>query len=230
MKFIQVVVKISLTLLIMVTISQCTVTPNQPTTDPVTGEFVGICFETQILPLMVSRCGNTGCHNAVDKEEGIDLTSYEGIRKEVKPGKPGDSELIEYMYESGEDAMPPAPTEPLSSEQIKLVEDWISDGAKNTINCAPTGPCNINSPVSFRNDVLPIIDNYCYGCHNTADAQGGYSYSTYNETLKSVNDGSLMGSIKFENGYIPMPENSNKMQTCNIDLIQLWIDEGGEDN
>ena len=210
-------------------LSQCTVTPNEVATGP-DGEVEGICFETEILPLLVSRCGNSGCHNAIDKEEGIDLTSYEGIRKEVKPGDPSDSEIIEYMYEKGEDAMPPSPAESLRTEQIKLIEDWISDGAKNTTNCIPAGPCEINTPVSFKNDVLPIIDNYCYGCHSTSDPQGGYSFTTYDETLKSVNDGTLLGSIRFDNGYEAMPENSNKMPTCNIDLIRIWIEEGAMDN
>jgi len=227
MKLNQVVVKMSLGLIVLLGLSQCVVTPNEEPVDPLSE---GICFETDILPLMVSRCGNSGCHNSTDKADNIDLTSYQGILKEVKPGNPGDSELIEYMYETGDDIMPPPPAEPLSMEQIKLMEDWISDGARYTINCASSGPCSPTSPVSFITDILPIIDNYCYGCHNTADPQGGYSYSTHNETMKSVNDGTLMGSIRFESGYVAMPENSSKMPACNIDLIQLWIDEGASDN
>jgi len=231
MKFNQVVVKICLGVFVIFGLTQCVVTPEESNIDPITGQLIdGVCFETEILPLMVSRCGNSGCHNATDRADGIDLTSYEAIRKEVKPGNPGDSELVEYMYETGEDAMPPAPAEPLKSEQIKLVEDWINEGARNTVDCESSGACNVTSPISFKNDVLPIIDNYCYGCHNTADPQGGYSYSTHSETMKSVNDGTLMGSIRFESGYVAMPEDSKMMPTCNIDLIQLWIDEGALNN
>lgn len=234
MRLNQVVVKGSFTFFVLMGLSQCTVTPNEEVATGPDGEevvpFEGICFETEILPLLVSRCGNSGCHNAIDREDGIDLTSYEAILKEVKPGDPSDSEIIESMYERGEDVMPPFPAELMKTEQIKLIEDWISDGAKNTTNCVPSGPCNIDAPVSFKNDVLPIIDNYCYGCHSTVDPQGGYSYSTYNETLKSVNDGTLLGSIRFENGYVAMPENSKKMPSCNIDLIRIWIEEGVVDN
>ncbi len=225
MQFNQVFVNVSVGLLFLLGLSQCVVTPEESV-----ASLEGICFETEILPLMVSRCGSSGCHNAIDRADGIDLTSYEAILKEVKPGDPGDSEIIEYMYETGEDAMPPSPAEPLKNEQIKLIENWISSGAANTVNCAGIGSCNVNSPISFNRDVLPIIDNYCFGCHNTADPQGGYSYSTHNETLKSVNDGTLMGSIRFETGYEAMPENSNKMPSCDIDLIRLWIDEGAMDN
>lgn len=230
MKYIQVVIKVSFAFLIILVVTQCTVTPNEEVTTGPDGEVVGICFETEILPLLVSRCGSPGCHNSIDREEGIDLTSYETIRKEVKPGNPSDSDIIEYMYETGEDAMPPSPAEPMKKEQIKLVKDWISEGAKNTTNCVSTGPCEVNTPVSFKNDVLPIIDNFCFGCHNSADPQGGYSYSNYNETLKSVNNGTLLGSISFDNGYIAMPYNSSMMPTCNIDLIRIWIEEGAIDN
>lgn len=230
MRYIQVVIKMSFIVCIIIGFTKCTVTPNDSVTTGETGQVEGICFETEILPLLVSRCGSSGCHNATDKADGIDLTSYEEIRKEVKPGDPADSELVEYMYETGEDAMPPSPAEPMKDAQIKLIEDWITDGAKNTTNCVSTGPCEINTPVSFKNDIIPIIDNYCYGCHNTADPQGGYSYSTHSETLKSVDDGTLLGSIRFESGYEAMPENSNKMPSCNIDLIRVWIEEGAMDN
>lgn len=230
MKFTQVVINLSFILISVLVLSNCTVSPSEPQLPGENEEFAGICFETEILPLLVSRCGSSGCHNATDKADDIDLTSYEEIRKEVRPGNPSDSELVEYMYETGEDAMPPSPLEPMKPEQIKLIEDWITDGAKNTTNCVSTGPCEIPTPVSFKNDIIPIIDNYCYGCHNTADPQGGYSYSTHAETLKSVNDGTLLGSIRFESGYVAMPENSNKMPSCNIDLIRVWIEEGALDN
>jgi len=233
MKYIQVVVKVSFALLIIMGLSQCTVTPNEGGTIGPGGEVIsgeGICFETEILPLLVSKCGNSGCHNAKDRRDGIDLTSYDAIRREVKSGNPSRSKIIEVMYGNGEEAMPPYPAERMKSDQIRLIENWISDGAKNTTNCASTGPCNINTPVTFKNDVVPILDNFCSGCHRTADPQGGFSFSTYNETKKSVNSNRLLGSIQFKNGFVSMPYNSSKMPSCNVDMIRIWIEEGAMDN
>ena len=212
--------------------SQCIVTPDiiPLSEDPTSPQFEGICFETEILPIFVSRCGGPGCHNETDKEDDIILTNYVGIRKELKPGDPRNSEVIEYMYETGEDAMPPSPQDPVPTEQIKRIEKWIADGAWNTTGCEPTGPCDPGSSVSFNSNVLPVIDKYCFGCHNDADPQGGYSYSTYETTMKSVNDGTLLGSIRFENNFVAMPYKTNKMPNCDIEIIVAWVDQGVKNN
>lgn len=211
-------------------ISSCTVTPIENSQVNPGPQFEGTCFETEVLPILVSRCATSGCHNTIDKADDIDLTSYAEIIKEVEPGNPGDSEIIETMYDNGDDAMPPLPAERVPQGQITVIENWIKEGALNTTDCNNNTNCNLTIEISFANQVIPIIDKYCYGCHSTNDPQGGYAYTTYNETLKSVNDGTLVGSIRFDNGFVAMPHNTNKMPDCEVNTIVTWVEQGAMNN
>lgn len=47
-----------------------------------------ICFQENILPIFVSNCAMTGCHNSIDKAEEYDFSNYEGIMKGVEPKHP----------------------------------------------------------------------------------------------------------------------------------------------
>ena len=47
------------------------------------------CFTRDILPVIISRCASTGCHdaNAVEKDLVIQLTPT--MKSSVTPGNPG---------------------------------------------------------------------------------------------------------------------------------------------
>jgi hypothetical protein len=38
-----------------------------------------VYFQNQILPILVSNCTESGCHNASDHKEGVILTSYQTL-------------------------------------------------------------------------------------------------------------------------------------------------------
>ena len=205
---------------------KCTVTPL--TNDVMIGGEV--CFDSDVFPLLISRCTSPDCHNSTHRAEGIDLTYYDGIMSIVKPGDSGRSKLIRYIKGNDDDQMPPPPLKPLSNEQIQLLVNWIDAGALNQSECSSLTVCDTAGTVSFDLDVLPVIDKYCYGCHSDADPQGGYSFTTYKSTMQSVNDNSLLGSIQFSSGFIGMPYESQKMPECEITLIQKWVDQGALNN
>lgn len=56
-----------------------------------------------ILPLVVSSCGTTGCHDQDSHKDGIILTDYPSIIRtgKIKPGDPNDSEFFETLTENG---------------------------------------------------------------------------------------------------------------------------------
>jgi mono/diheme cytochrome c family protein len=77
-----------------------------------------------------------GCHGPDKPKAGINFTSYEsvmsgsGIGPVVKPGDATGSLLVSVLHGmDGKPLMPPK--NPLSAEQIRLIEDWIIAGAKN---------------------------------------------------------------------------------------------------
>ena len=192
-------------------------------------EEIGICFETEILPIFVSNCSTSGCHNPVDFEEEYDLTYYNGIMKGIKPFDPKESKLVKYMKKGGDDQMPPLPADPVSADNIRLIEDWINKGAPNTFNCEKSN-CDSISNVSYIFDVKPIMETYCNGCHDGPSGGGGYDLTTYNGVKISANNGSLIGSIHHDGGYEPMPLNAGKLSGCRIKTIETWVAEGAPDN
>ena len=55
-----------------------------------------VYFGNSILPLVVSSCATTGCHNERSHRDGIILTDYNTILTtgKIKPGDPNDSEFF----------------------------------------------------------------------------------------------------------------------------------------
>ena len=146
----------------------------------------------------------------------------------VKPGNPSDSKLIKVMQESGEDKMPPNGNAAPTTEQIALIEQWISEGALQGIDCN-VGGCDTTN-VTYSGSIVPILQTNCYGCHSSPNPGGGILLTTYDGVLAAVNSGKLWGAINFDQGYVGMPKNGSKMDECNLAKIRIWIKDGAPNN
>lgn len=182
-----------------------------------------VYFQNSILPLVVSSCGTSGCHDKASHKDGIILTDYSSILRtgEIKPGDPGDSEFFESLTDDGDDLMPPPPSDPLNADQILLIKNWIRQGAKNN-ECFDA--CSAEE-VTFSETIWPLIQKYCTGCHTSASPGGGIVVEKYADLVSMAEDGSLMGSVRYEADYAKMPPNQ-QLSECHINQLQQWIDEG----
>ncbi len=187
-----------------------------------------VCFERDVLPIFVSNCTQSGCHNSKDRKEGYDLTSYENIMaKGITAGNYKTSKIYNSLVSIGDELMPQSPYLPLSHEQITKIALWIQQGAKKT-TCASTDCSTTN--ITYSQSIKPIFDNYCNGCHAGSNPSGNISYSTHTATLLTVKNGKLMGSIQHSVNYSAMPQNGTKLSDCTISMIQKWIDAGAPNN
>ncbi|MEM6634086.1 MAG: hypothetical protein AAF694_30700 [Bacteroidota bacterium] len=84
--------------------------------------------------------------------------------------------------------------------------------------------------ISFTAQVLPILDVQCNSCHSAQAAFGGVVLDAYDSVLVYVNDGSLLGSIKHEGGFSPMPPDQSKIPECEIQQLTIWVNEGSINN
>ncbi len=204
--------------------------PEPPVQDPGLNnpcEEGEISFQHQVLPIMISSCAYSGCHDPASAEDDIVLNNYENVRKEVSPGNANNSELYESITESdSDDIMPPPPAPRLTSAQIGIIRDWINQGAKNTDCGAPCDP----EASAFAADILPMLQNYCIGCHNASRSDGGVNLESYDKVIPYVEDGSLIGSMKYEVSFAPMPPSGSRLSDCRIAQVQKWIDEGAQNN
>ena len=203
--------------------------PDNPTiTDNCSPDTV--YFQNEILPLLVSNCATSGCHNAGSASEGVVLIDYASIvnTAEVRPGHPNNSKLYEVLVKSNPDKrMPPSPKQPLTSEQIAKISKWISQGAND--NACNSDNCDTVN-VSYANHISPIVQNTCLGCHSGGQPLGGISLSTFNDVVQQAINGRLLGSIQRQNGFVPMPENGYKLSDCKITQFKKWIENGTPNN
>jgi hypothetical protein len=90
---------------------------------------------------------------------------------------------------------------------------------------AQTPTCN--GTVSFANDVLPVIQQNCTGCHDVGNAAGGYNLSDHASIAAHAN--AVLGSMR-NSGYQLMPQGGPALPDSTIQLIECWIYQGKLDN
>ncbi len=183
-----------------------------------------VCFDSEVLPVIQSSCVRSGCH---DGSEAFFLGDYNAVANQVTPGKPMASELHKVVStDYGFLKMPPPPNEPLTPGQIDKISLWILQGAKHT-TCEEI--CD-STNVTFSGSILPLMDTYCRGCHAGSNPDGGFVLTDYNSVKTAVEGGRVMGAVRWQDGFLPMPDKSDKLSDCNIAILQKWINLGMPNN
>lgn len=106
---------------------------------------------------------------------------------------------------------------------LVLIIFVISCNKENTNTCS-------TSNMSFSKDIVPIYtSSTCLtsGCHSSKDV---LPIQTYSVTKQLVDQKRLLGAIKREANYSPMPKVGDKLSDCNISKIDAWINQGAKDN
>ncbi|PCJ97409.1 MAG: hypothetical protein COA50_05185 [Flavobacteriaceae bacterium] len=89
--------------------------------------------------ILTSNC--ISCHNSSKQKGQLLLSTFKGIMnggetgKSVYPGKPDESLLIKRLLlpKHDKEHMPPEGESPLSANEIKILKEWISHGATDTL-------------------------------------------------------------------------------------------------
>lgn len=195
-----------------------------------------VCFQTQVLPIIQSSCGTSGCHSGNGEE--FALTNYDEIRSHVEPGYAHRSEIYRAITSKWINPMPPNGA--LSEEARTLIRVWIDQGAKNT-TCTPKSGTTVTYPpasmldtICFNQVILPIISSSCgkTGCHNATTAKEGYVLTSYSSIMSKsgfVVPGNYSQSKLYrvitQSGEDRMPPDKPLTPT-QISAIKQWISEG----
>jgi len=194
-------------------------------TQPCNAETV--YFTNQILPIFISNCAISGCHDAESASDDVILTDYNTIRSEMKPGDPNDSEYYTVLLDTESDEL--MPRDPatgigysLPQEDLDLIRNWILQGALDNY----CDECD-TTEYSFSNTIFPIIETNCStssGCHGTGSLN---SVLLSYEQIKPYADNGLIETrvISYKN----MPP-ANPLPDCELFLIKKWIDNGAVNN
>jgi uncharacterized membrane protein len=187
-----------------------------------------VYFDNTILPLFISNCAKSGCHDAASAQDGIILNSYSNIINtgDIEPFNTNAGDIVEKITESDpDDRMPPPPIAPLTQPQINSIVQWINQGAQNN-HCDQCDTLN----VTYSGKIKPILDGKCTGCHSGSSPSGGISLSAYNGVQAVALNGRLFGAVNHSAGFVPMPQGGNKLPQCEIDAIRIWTDAGAPNN
>ena len=143
-----------------------------------------VSYYRDLVPIFKRSC--TGCHHPGKLKGELDLTTYEAFLKGGKHGpgfKSGDlkgSTILEEI--SGPEPSMPKEGDPLSKEEVAMIQRWISDGAANDT------PANANSfklaePPTYT--TLPVVSALAFSPDGKVLAVSGY-----HEVLLHSADGS----------------------------------------
>ncbi|GAB4454667.1 MAG: hypothetical protein OHK0036_18270 [Bacteroidia bacterium] len=180
---------------------------------------VPVCYDTDVQPILTNKCAMSGCHNSIDRKEGLDLSSYNGFQNSDKK-----DDILEVIDEG---KMPPSGYVQLTKDEIKIIRRWAAQGyTRGDCSAQNSVSCDTSQSITYTNTVKAIFDTYCVGCHNMSNPGGGYALDTYMGCANCANSGRLMGAIQWLSGYSAMPKGGNKLSDCNIAKIQKWINSG----
>lgn len=106
---------------------------------PAAAADLPVSFKLDVLPILNSRCAE--CHAPGGdgyKKSGYDLTTYEGVMAGTKygpmviAGDPMSSNLVRLVAgKAAPELRMPHNQRPLLDPQIKILSDWVKEGAKD---------------------------------------------------------------------------------------------------
>lgn len=124
-----------------------------------------IDFNTQVRPILNAKC--TACHGGVKNAGGISFIYREealGKGKSGKvcitPGDPSHSEFIARLTHHDKDLRMPFGKEKLSDKEIKLLTDWVKQGAEWQDHWAFVAPKKSEVPSNAAKWSVNFIDNF----------------------------------------------------------------------
>lgn len=95
-------------------------------------------------------------------------------------------------------------------------------------------------PVSFREQIAPILLNHCVACHGAKNAEAGYRVDTFAELLKAGDSeeipvqrgegdaSELLRRLTTDDEYERMPAESEPLADEQVKLVADWIAGGAE--
>ena len=105
-----------------------------------------------------------------------------------------------------------------------LIVHLLSSCAKDKVSYV--APPNCPDTISFNNEILPLIQSNCGGCH---DVGNGTAYTLTNHTNIAASADAILGSMR-GNGYQLMPQGGPALPDSLIQKVECWIYQGKLDN
>ena len=112
---------------------------------------------------------------------------------------------------------------------VFIVAGWSSCYYDVEEELYPSLECQ-TAAVTYSGTILNILEQACYGCHDRASNFGNVTLEGYDNLRTLVDNGMLLGVIRHEPGFSPMPKNRAQLIECDIEKVEAWINGGALNN
>jgi len=85
--------------------------------------------------------------------------------------------------------------------------------------------CDATLPDTYQSVTRIIMLSNCISCHNSSVHQGDVVLETYAQVKQHAATGELMGVVRRQSDYKPMPPDA-ALRDCDIEQLQQWINNG----
>ena len=180
-----------------------------------------VCFSRDLLPVLSSSCGVTGCHDQTTHKDGYIINSYASVMSLVKAGSPTTSKLYTSVKNN---SMPPSGYAKLTQAVKDSIYNWIKNGALNSV-CVSS--CDTTGVVTYQKQISALLSSNCVSCHTGSGAQKGILLDSYASVKTYLDNGKLMAAVKGTS--IQMPP-GYKISNCQMRQLVLWKANGATQN
>ncbi len=90
-------------------------------------------------------------------------------------------------------------------------------------------PCD-TTLVSYSTHIAPVMANSCNSCHAPGFPSGGVITSTHQGLSVVAGNGKLKGAVFHQMGFTAMPPGQNMLDSCSLNRIAAWINQGYQNN
>ena len=84
------------------------------------------------------------------------------------------------------------------------------------------------SNVTYAGTIVPILNNYCTGCHSGSVASGGIALTSYSSVQALASSGMLIKALT--GSGVPIMPPSGSLSPCKTGQFQIWIRNGMPNN
>ncbi len=108
---------------------------------------------------------------------------------------------------------------------------YLSGCAKESADRLDTGNTCDTTSVKYSTQIVSILKNNCYQCHQGPGASSGIDFSNYNAFAGwAAFTGYVVGDITSAPNFTPMPYGGPPLSSCEINTIIAWIHQGALNN
>jgi hypothetical protein len=107
---------------------------------------------------------------------------------------------------------------------------YLSGCAKESADRLSQGSTCDTTNVSYSKQILPILQDNCYTCHQGSAASSGIDLSDFATLQAHVANGDLVSAVTHNGKVTPMPYELPQLPSCEVNTIVAWVDQGALNN